>query len=70
MMQLHVVENPWLVWRHAGCAVESVAEDEIMRILILLRNFIQGALSCRHSASGATCTLFPKHCCSLQLLLE
>jgi lactate dehydrogenase-like 2-hydroxyacid dehydrogenase len=29
--------------RFAGCAVESVAEDEVMRILILLRNFLQGA---------------------------
>lgn len=28
----------------AGASVESVAEDEIMRILILMRNFVQGAV--------------------------
>jgi hypothetical protein len=30
--------------------VESVAEDEVMRVLILLRNFIQGACASRWAA--------------------
>jgi hypothetical protein len=48
----HLLVTLTLASASAGSAVESVAEDEVMRILILLRNFIQGASSV--DASGRT----------------